>query len=190
MLLARTANKELRALVYVVATILATALGSPSMAELNESHPPLATPRPKQWEQTAGRFALGPTTPIRASRADARTEGRLLAELLATATGLNLALTDAMPEPVGVGAVNLSLVSELAGIPAMGEKDEGYRIRIAPDGVWLEARTSAGLYYAGQTLVDLLVPEGEGYSLPAGTLSDWPDFTWRGLWPASGSRSW
>ena len=55
--------------------------------------------------------------------------------------------------------------------------DEGYRIEARPTGVRATARTGAGLYYAVQTLRQMVRAEG----IPAATISDRPALRWRGL---------
>ena len=55
--------------------------------------------------------------------------------------------------------------------------DEGYRIESKPTGVRASARTGAGLYYAVQTLRQMVRQDG----IPAATISDRPALRWRGL---------
>lgn len=64
------------------------------------------------------------------------------------------------------------LLRMVSGLPA-----EGYRLRVNPDGATLEATTSAGLFYAGQTLRQLI----QGDSIPAVEIEDAPRFPWRGM---------
>ncbi len=59
--------------------------------------------------------------------------------------------------------------------------DEGYRLRIAPDGVQIRARTDAGLFYGAVTLWQVLTSVPAGAPLPALTIDDAPRFAWRGL---------
>jgi hypothetical protein len=72
----------------------------------------------------------------------------------------------------GVGA-RITLDSD-RGIPA-----QGYRLRIADDGVDLVAGDVAGAFYGGATLVQML-RQCNGV-LPAGEISDSPDFPSRGV---------
>ena len=55
--------------------------------------------------------------------------------------------------------------------------EEGYRIEVKPGGARLTARTGAGLYYAVQTLRQLV--DGDG--IPALAITDRPALRWRGL---------
>jgi hexosaminidase len=67
--------------------------------------------------------------------------------------------------------------------------NEGYRLEVTPNGILLEAVTPAGLFYAVQTLRQLLPPEFEEghtpasqtWDVPAVSIEDSPDFPWRGL---------
>ncbi len=71
-------------------------------------------------------------------------------------------------------AVALVVVEE----SALG--DEGYRLSIG-DEVRLEAQTDTGLFYAVQTLRQLLpVEPQDSYTLPKLTIVDTPEFAWRG----------
>ncbi len=82
------------------------------------------------------------------------------------------------------GSISLSLDPTLEGL---GE--EGYRLTVFEDGATLRAPRVAGLYYAWQSLRQLLPPEAEGDRLatngpwlaPALTIEDKPRFRWRGV---------
>lgn len=63
---------------------------------------------------------------------------------------------------------------------ARGLPPEGYRLRLAPSGVEIEASTDAGAYYAVQTLREALAAGGPG--LPCGEAEDSPDFTRRAVY--------
>jgi len=67
--------------------------------------------------------------------------------------------------------------------------EEGYELEVTPAGVRLAGRTPAGLFYAGQTLRQLLpsdawrrAPSAQGvWTIPAVRIVDKPRFAWRGL---------
>ena len=71
------------------------------------------------------------------------------------------------------GNTSIALTPE-QGIPA-----QGYRLRIADDGVDLVAGDAAGAFYGVMTLVQML-RQCEG-ALPAGEIEDSPDFPSRGV---------
>ncbi|HET6913382.1 MAG TPA: family 20 glycosylhydrolase [Rhodanobacteraceae bacterium] len=60
---------------------------------------------------------------------------------------------------------------------------EGYVLDVVPDRIEVRARTSAGLFYGGITLWQLLTPEADGAPehVPAMHIEDFPRFRWRGL---------
>jgi hexosaminidase len=59
--------------------------------------------------------------------------------------------------------------------------DEGYELSISSDGVVLRAAQPAGLFYASQTLIQLLSTlPAEDLKLPTLSITDAPRFTWRG----------
>src|SRR5215207_8739553 len=71
------------------------------------------------------------------------------------------------------GGMAITLATE-RGIPA-----QGYRLRIADDGIDLVAGDAAGTFYGVMTLVQML-RQSEG-ALPAGEIEDSPDFPSRGV---------
>lgn len=68
--------------------------------------------------------------------------------------------------------VKYQIVDDLAS-----QGSEAYRLTVDSKGVNIEAASEAGLFYAQQTLLQLLQPEG----LPYVTISDSPRFPYRGL---------
>jgi hexosaminidase len=58
---------------------------------------------------------------------------------------------------------------------------EGYAIVPDKDGVALTAGTSAGLFYALQTVKQLIVGDGPSATLQIATIRDWPAMQYRGL---------
>lgn len=57
--------------------------------------------------------------------------------------------------------------------------DEGYNLVINKNGVLLQARTSAGLFYGAQTLMQSISADGK--EVPFITITDYPRFSYRGL---------
>lgn len=69
---------------------------------------------------------------------------------------------------------------------AGADSAEGYRIEIAPSKIRISSATSAGAFYAVQTLRQLLPPAIENgtvknASIPSGSIFDMPRFPWRGM---------
>ncbi|WP_407427557.1 beta-N-acetylhexosaminidase [Arcticibacter sp.] len=67
--------------------------------------------------------------------------------------------------------------------------DEGYRLDVGPKQIMIKANKAAGLFYASQTLIQLLPKEIESatevrkadWQIPCMEVTDYPRFGWRGL---------
>ena len=160
-------------LLWAVSTGLAAAADAPAII-----------PQPQHLELRPGEFMLTPATRI---YADYRSRGtaRVLAARLGTATGYPLTpaakLFGSGPIP---GAIYLT--TRLANTN-LGP--EGYELTVTPDAVVIRAPTQAGLFYGGQTLLQLLPPAifSPGpvtnvlWQIPCVQIQDWPRFAWRGF---------
>lgn len=81
------------------------------------------------------------------------------------------------------GAPDPSLITirQVDAIPeAEVNPDEAYHLQITPDSILVEATTEKGIYWARQTLHQL-VASSDGNSLPALEITDWPAFRVRGF---------
>lgn len=132
-------------------------------------------PRPRSVEQRAGQHQLRPGRRIAITGADPA------APLLGSAHRLQAALaqrevrweiTAADPGPDDEIGARLRLVD--AGLP-----DQGYRLRIAPDQLSVEAGTPAGIFYGVCTLIQVLDQTAD--ALPCLEIEDHPDFAVRGV---------
>ncbi|MFG2196310.1 beta-N-acetylhexosaminidase [Streptomyces sp. NPDC048639] len=131
-------------------------------------------------------LVLGPGTCL-AGGAGAEDAERWLRAELGAATGLSLPPAGAAGAAGGCegGAVRLALDPDVTA--ELGE--EGYRIGIGPTGVRLDGGGRAGLFWAAQTLRQLLGPDayrraplpGRSWRLPHCRIQDAPRFRWRGL---------
>lgn len=75
-------------------------------------------------------------------------------------------------------AVTFQLIPSVSS--GMGE--EGYRMEITPKGINVEAVSTAGLFYAFQSLLQLAQPDSaSGYRFPLVDIEDYPRFSYRGL---------
>ncbi|MEE6310984.1 beta-N-acetylhexosaminidase [Plantactinospora veratri] len=152
-------------------------------------------PAPARVEPAAGvEFILTPGTTIRTTPGpEASAVGRHLAELLRRPTGYPLPVVTA-GQADGPGGISLLLTGDdgatgRAGKPRPGGAGsaEGYHLEISSSGVLARARTAAGLFYAVQTLRQLLPPKIESarrqpgpWAIPGGTIDDQPRFGYRG----------
>jgi hexosaminidase len=140
-------------------------------------------PLPASVALTPGQaYAVGPQTAVYVTPGsdDLQRIGRGLADLIGRSTEkpIEVRQTAASPAPGGIALV-------LDSGAALG--DEGYTLVVAPDGIRVTGRTAAGVFYAVQTLRQLMPASIEfqgtqpyALSIPAARVEDRPRFVWRG----------
>ncbi len=152
---------------------------------------PAIIPLPQKMEDQPGSFVLrsGPAAPGPALE----TATKILVNTGAEETGRYLAAElrrrtfggfDVLPgmEPREQGNIRLILEKARAG-----GGDEGYSLSVAPEGVTIRARATAGLFYGAQSFLQLLpVADESGRPsthclIPCLRIQDQPRFRWRGL---------
>lgn len=84
-------------------------------------------------------------------------------------------LRQGAPDPSVVTERMVASISEAEVNP-----DEAYRLRITSDSIVIEATTEQGIFRARQTLSQIIA-SGNGRSLPALEITDWPAFRVRGF---------
>ncbi len=137
-------------------------------------------PRPAQLEQREGDWVLTERTRVVAGGL-AGDEGRRLADALSGSLGRAVLTVSGR-----AGKDDIALVLDPSRAD-LGE--EGYELLVTPAGVRITARAGAGLFYAGQTLRQLLPPDAWRrapaaklpWTIPAVRIVDRPRFAWRGL---------
>ena len=88
------------------------------------------------------------------------------------------------PSMVAIGTESdIELIVLDTANPELG--DEGYLLEVRSGGIRLSANTESGLFYAYQTLIQLLPPDVSkvkysAVTLPECTILDYPRFEWRG----------
>ena len=140
-------------------------------------------PRPGKLELAAGTFALQSGSLIVADKV-ARPTAEFLAESLARLTGFVVPVRSGTP-PAGCSVIQLAIEPGLAE-PLCAE---GYRLVVRPEQATLTASTAAGLFYAVQTLRQLLPQSSpaltadakRSWTMPCLKIEDRPRFPWRGL---------
>ncbi len=137
-------------------------------------------PQPVRLVSRPGRFAVTPRTVIWADAPSVPT-ARQLARYLEPATGFTFVVrTTGAPPP------NAIALRHDASLRRLGP--EGYTVDVSRTGVTLRASSAAGLFYATQTLRQLLPPEifraapvsDVAWTIPALAIEDAPRFAWRG----------
>lgn len=127
---------------------------APDAPKLEAGRLPLV-PQPTDWRAAGGEIDCAAIAPV------AGLEGVA-----------DLALRLGFAPMVAPGGVPLAVAEDAALGP------EGYRLSIAAAGLSVAVGGSAGLHYAGVTLLTLR--ETFGGKLPCGTITDTPRFGWRG----------
>ena len=137
-------------------------------------------PQPVKLTPHDGRFAITERTVISTDAASAAA-GHQLARYLEPATGITFRVVSSGTVPTR----SISLRRDRS-LTRLGE--EGYLLDVRPGGVTVRARGAAGLFYAVQTIRQLLPPAifreapagAVEWSMPAVTIEDFPPFQWRG----------
>ncbi len=140
-------------------------------------------PLPYSTVAGSGRFTIGPSTQIQFTGGNAEVAwiAAHLAELVPV-DGATPRATRIMPAGTrAAGAITLALDPALTSLGT-----EGYRLSITPAGMAASAPGPAGLFYAVQTVRQMLPADVEQRSslgrqaLAATTIEDRPRFAWRG----------
>ena len=136
-------------------------------------------PMPVRIEPLEGSFVLTADSVIVAGPGTLE-KAEQLAAFLRPATGFALPMLE---ESSGVPAIYLMLDDRLKGLGV-----EGYELEVLSSGVKLRASSLAGLFYAGQSLRQLLPIEifsdprvEKVWQVNAVSISDQPRFGWRGV---------
>jgi hexosaminidase len=127
-------------------------------------------PQPKSLSTSPGSFKITDATKIvTPENPEIIWIGKSLVEYIRSSASLEIdAQTDSSTSIKN--AIKYSLVNSMP-------KDEGYELDISSDGIQLCAAQPAGLFYATQTLIQLL---SNGLELPVLSIADSPRFPWRG----------
>ncbi|WP_377152790.1 beta-N-acetylhexosaminidase [Roseateles sp. UC29_93] len=156
---------------------LALALTAAGAAHAGAEVLPLV-PMPAQVARDAGVLRLSPGAVIAVPPGDrgARRAAAFLAAMAWRDRHLRLRLREGMR-----GDIVLRRDARAPAAPAA--PDGAYELAVTPGGATLQARSDAGLFYAGVSLWQLLSADGaQGEaSVPALRIADQPRFGWRGL---------
>jgi hexosaminidase len=177
---ARTFSCIAFALVAVLLPLSGTA--SPARSVVNGGSLAQLIPKPQRVVAGKGLFVLQPSSQIIVP-SSARGVAQIAADFAAVvrrATGYRLPIVRTRGTPPA-GSITL----KLGGAAGLGK--EGYDLRISTAHVTLTARAPGGLFYATQTLRQLLPAAVESrsavpgpWSVPVGSVRDAPRFAWRG----------
>jgi hypothetical protein len=149
------------------------------------AEPPRLLPKPQHAVWGMGSLPLTGLTVV--VGAQASEEDRFAAASLASA------LSSASGQPVAVGdgsaaGRQIQLIREGTDTPLPTTEDhpgpdsrEAYKVKLTPQGGEVRARSSAGLFYAVQTIRQLAAASAGSGSLPEVEIDDWPSLAYRGL---------
>jgi hexosaminidase len=151
---------------------------------LPAAHSPLV-PRPQQVHYGHGRLALKGITisfgssPAQEDRFTANELATALAEMIAESVPVKSSRTSAS----GIVFYRTGGVDALPGPNDRVGQDsrESYTLRIAGKSAEVRARSSAGLYYAAQTIRQLVEDVAGEKFLPEVDIQDWPALAYRGF---------
>jgi hypothetical protein len=150
-----------------------------------QSAPNALLPRPQELHYGEGALPVGGLGIRFASTPTA--EDRFVAEQLVS--GLASKTHGTVQVQKGRGsrpAILLRRTGEEALVPGAKETvgpdcRESYRLRMTRAGAEIQARSSAGLFYGAQTLLQMVEGEGAGAMLPGAEVHDWPALAYRGF---------
>ena len=147
-------------------------------------HNPLV-PRPQQIRYGGGELAVRGLT-IRLA-GPAGPEDGFAAQTLSTLLSQRASATVPIAQAEASGpAVVLKRTGPTDPIPLPGEHPgqesrEAYTLRITPQGVEINANSTAGLFYGVQTVCQMVEGEGADATLPEAEVRDWPSLAYRGV---------
>ena len=160
-----------------MAMMLVTATGGAAAQSAIE-----VIPLPRVIRPAAGTFILTPDMKIFVNSPELADVGRYLSEMLAPATGMQLAVGP-LPAAATRGIV-LALDRDRGDLG-----QEGYALNCTPEALTITAARPAGVFYGVQTLRQLLPSQIESrqpaakvtWAVPCVAIQDSPRFAWRGL---------
>lgn len=131
---------------------------------------PMIVPQPQQLEKAEGFFKLKSSVVI-CYENGLSNEADLLAGYIARQTGLTLKTS---AEEIERNCIKLEISDEI-------DNEEGYKLSVESGEIEIEGKTSAGVFYGIQTLLQL-TPIAQGIvKIPAVEIVDAPRFEYRGM---------
>jgi hexosaminidase len=139
-------------------------------------------PQPVSIQKSTGSFSLVNNLSVSypADNAEIARAVNYFKEKVERSSGLKLATTAGTASKNGI---TITIISD----PSIGT--EGYKLDVETGGITIQANKPAGVFYAFQTLIQLLPKEIESkqtikketWSVPAVKITDYPRFAWRGM---------
>jgi hexosaminidase len=134
---------------------------------------PAIIPRPVNVSSASGFFTVNEKTTICAATDAERAVAEQLQAVVKVVQGLDLQARGCRRAGIALSLSSTATVNDV----------EGYTLSVSAQGVRIEARADAGLYYGAMTLAQLL--SGGAHGVPVQLdgihIEDFPRFKWRGL---------
>lgn len=107
-------------------------------------------------------------------------------ELAAILSKASSSLVSVKESAVSGRSIIFNRTGAVDALPGLGEKAgpesrEAYTIKVTPQNVNISSKSSAGLFYAVQTIRQMIEGTGGGAVIPAAEIQDWPSMAYRGL---------
>ena len=173
--------KKLTPIILFMVTILMLSCGGSESTVLKPYNEGInITPLPLELTQKEDTFKLGKSVVFVADNADVEKVAAYFAAKIKASTGYNLSIEKTKP---ATDYINLSIVADLP------VNEEGYLLDVTEKGIDIQAKTPHGLFYAMQTVMQLLPAEIESptlvkniaWKVPGVAIKDEPRFKYRGM---------
>ena len=167
-------KKSIVFLCSILSLALLSACGEAEVKSYNEGiH---IIPQPQELVEGEGQFVVNSSTSMGATTDEAKTIAEFFAAKISASTGYDIKVAEE-------GNIMLSIDESL------DTNDEGYTLEVTTEGVKAVGKTPQGLFYAMQTLMQLLPAEienpektrGIAWVAPAVSIKDEPRFSYRGI---------
>lgn len=167
----------MRILIFLLVGLLTISCADQNKNNDNPEQAYQIIPKPLSLVSSQGSFLVNSKTYI--SSTDAlKTEAEYLSEMLGSAVGIKISFEQGK---IGEGGIILKLDENI-------ENDEGYELVVEHNKIIISGKTTKGVFYAIQTLRQLLPPAIESgttleteLSIPAVVVKDEPRFAYRGM---------
>lgn len=155
-----------------------------TISAIAKDHNPIL-PQPKNISYGIGEFLIKNVTIGFAFKpaAEDRFAAQELARILADAGSGKVLIKEGI---ITAPTIIFKRTGGVDPLPAVGEKPgaasrESYRIKVTPTNITVSAVSSTGLYYAVQTLRQLIEGSGSKSVIPVVEIEDWPSLAYRGF---------
>ena len=142
-------------------------------------------PQPQKITYGEGKIPVKGLTIGFASKpsAEDRFAARELSKILSKVTSSPIAIKETA---VSGRSITFKRTGEVGALTGPGEKAgpvsrEAYTIKVTPKDVAITSKSSAGLFYAVQTIRQMVEGSGSNAVIPVADIQDWPSMAYRGL---------